>query len=104
MDIEYFAAILSDFLNDSLLEASVSGGELDAIQRTLTIMAGGSQETFDTVLPVLKATGKKFILMRDSGAVQVARAANLIMVAARMAAMGVLLFFSQKAGVDPQKL
>jgi 2-hydroxy-3-oxopropionate reductase len=34
----------------------------------------------------------------------VAKAANQIMVAAQMVAMGELLIFSQKAGVDPQKV
>jgi 2-hydroxy-3-oxopropionate reductase len=38
------------------------------------------------------------------GAGQVAKAANQIMVAAQMVAMGELLIFSQKAGVDPQKV
>ncbi len=42
--------------------------------------------------------------MGDSGAGQVAKAANQIMVAAQMAAMGELLLFSQKSGVNPQKV
>jgi 2-hydroxy-3-oxopropionate reductase len=88
----------------SCLDAPVSGGEIGAIQGTLTIMVGGSQETFDKALPVFKAMGKKFTLVGESGAGQVAKAANQIMVAAQMVAMGELLVFSQKAGVDPEKV
>jgi 2-hydroxy-3-oxopropionate reductase len=101
------ARMVAERLKDvgiSSLDAPVSGGEIGAIQGTLTIMAGGSQETFDKALPVFKAIGKKFTLVGDSGAGQVAKAANQIMVAAQMVAMGELLVFSQKAGVDPQKV
>jgi 2-hydroxy-3-oxopropionate reductase len=40
----------------------------------------------------------------DAGAGQVAKAANQIMVAAQMVAMGELLVFSKKSGVDPRKV
>jgi 2-hydroxy-3-oxopropionate reductase len=38
------------------------------------------------------------------GAGQIAKAANQIMVAAQMVAMGELLIFAKKAGADPQKV
>jgi 2-hydroxy-3-oxopropionate reductase len=40
----------------------------------------------------------------ESGAGQVAKAANQIMVAAQMVAMGELLVFARKAGVDARKV
>jgi 2-hydroxy-3-oxopropionate reductase len=40
----------------------------------------------------------------DAGAGQIAKAANQIMVAAQMVAMGELLIFAQKAGADPRKV
>jgi len=55
-------------------------------------------------MPVLMATGKTVTHVGDAGAGQVAKAANQIMVAAQMVAMGELLVFSKKAGVDPRKV
>jgi len=48
--------------------------------------------------------GKTITHVGEAGAGQVAKAANQIMVAAQMVAMGELLIFSQKAGVDPEKV
>ena len=48
--------------------------------------------------------GKTVTHVGEAGAGQVAKAANQIMVAAQMVAMGELLIFSQKAGVDPVKV
>jgi 2-hydroxy-3-oxopropionate reductase len=48
--------------------------------------------------------GKTITHVGEAGAGQVAKAANQIMVAAQMVAMGELLVFSKKAGVDPRKV
>nr|HMN62176.1 NAD-binding protein [Anaerolinea sp.] len=45
---------------------------------------------------------KTITLIGGPGAGQIAKAANQIMVAAQMAALGELLIFAQKAGADPQ--
>jgi 2-hydroxy-3-oxopropionate reductase len=71
---------------------------------TLAIMVGGPAEALDRVMPVFQAMGKTVTHVGAAGAGQVAKAANQIMVAAQMVAMGELLIFSQKAGVDPQKV
>jgi 2-hydroxy-3-oxopropionate reductase len=55
-------------------------------------------------MPVFQAMGKTVTHVGEAGAGQVAKAANQIMVAAQMVAMGELLIFSQKAGVDPVKV
>jgi 2-hydroxy-3-oxopropionate reductase len=86
------------------LDAPVSGGDIGAKNGTLTIMVGGPQAALDTVMPVFQAMGKAVTRVGDAGAGQVAKAANQIMVAAQMAAMGELLIFARKAGVDPQKV
>jgi len=86
------------------LDAPVSGGDVGARNATLTIMVGGPQETYDKVMPVFQAMGKTFTLVGGSGAGQIAKAANQIMVAAQMAAMGELLIFSQKAGAEPARV
>ena len=86
------------------LDAPVSGGDIGARNGTLAIMVGGPAEALEKVLPVFQAMGKMVTHVGDAGAGQVAKAANQIMVAAQMVAMGELLIFSQKAGVDPQKV
>jgi 2-hydroxy-3-oxopropionate reductase len=86
------------------LDAPVSGGDIGARNGTLAIMVGGPLEALEKVLPVFQAMGKTVTHVGEAGAGQVAKAANQIMVAAQMVAMGELLIFSQKAGVDPQKV
>jgi 2-hydroxy-3-oxopropionate reductase len=86
------------------LDAPVSGGDIGARNGTLAIMVGGPAEALEKVLPVFQVMGKTVTHVGDAGAGQVAKAANQIMVAAQMVAMGELLIFSQKAGVDPQKV
>ena len=86
------------------LDAPVSGGDIGARNATLTIMVGGDASALKKAMPVLMAMGKTVTHVGDSGAGQVAKAANQIMVAAQMVAMGELLVFSKKAGVDPRKV
>lgn len=86
------------------LDAPVSGGDIGAKNGTLTIMVGGEAEALEKAMPVLQAMGKTITHVGDAGAGQVAKAANQIMVAAQMVAMGELLVFSKKAGVDPRKV
>ena len=86
------------------LDAPVSGGDIGAKNGTLTIMVGGEAEALEKVTPVFQAMGKTITHVGEAGAGQVAKAANQIMVAAQMVAMGELLVFSKKAGVDPRKV
>jgi 2-hydroxy-3-oxopropionate reductase len=86
------------------LDAPVSGGDIGARNATLTIMVGGDASALEKAMPVLIAMGKTVTHVGSAGAGQVAKAANQIMVAAQMVAMGELLVFSKKAGVDPRKV
>jgi 2-hydroxy-3-oxopropionate reductase len=86
------------------LDAPVSGGDIGARNATLAIMVGGPIEALDRVMPVFQVMGKTITHVGQAGAGQVTKAANQIMVAAQMVAMGELLIFAQKAGVDPQKV
>lgn len=86
------------------LDAPVSGGDIGARQGTLAIMVGGPIEAFEKVRPIFAAMGKTITHVGEAGAGQIAKAANQIMVAAQMVAMGELLVFTKKAGADPQKV
>lgn len=86
------------------LDAPVSGGDIGARNGTLTIMVGGDQEALEKVRPVLEAEGKTITHIGGPGSGQIAKAANQVMVAAQMVAMGELLILAQKAGADPRKV
>lgn len=86
------------------LDAPVSGGDIGARNATLTIMVGGTAEALEKVMPALRAVGKTITHIGGSGAGQIAKACNQIMVAAQMVAMGELLVFAKKAGADPVKV
>ncbi|HCE16789.1 MAG TPA: 2-hydroxy-3-oxopropionate reductase [Anaerolinea thermolimosa] len=86
------------------LDAPVSGGDIGARNGTLTIMVGGDREALEKVRPVLEAEGKTITHIGGPGSGQIAKAANQVMVAAQMVAMGELLILAQKAGADPRKV
>ena len=86
------------------LDAPVSGGDVGARAGTLTIMVGGPEQALERVMPVFQSIGKTITHVGESGSGQIAKAANQIMVAAQMVAMGELLVFAQKAGADPRKV
>ena len=88
----------------SALDAPVSGGDVGAIAGTLAIMVGGPKEAFDRALPVFEAMGQAITYVGKSGAGQVAKACNQIMVTAQMVAMAELLLLAQRAGVSPAKV
>ena len=99
----HIAEVLAD-KGVACLDAPVSGGDVGARNATLAVMVGGPAGALERVRPVLQAMGKTITHVGDSGAGQIAKAANQIMVAAQMVAMGELLIFAQKAGADPQKV
>ncbi len=97
------AAALAEHGVESL-DAPVSGGDVGAQAGTLAIMVGGPPSAFERALPVFEAMGKTITYVGDSGAGQVAKACNQVMVAAQMVGMAELLMLAQKAGVAPQRV
>ena len=91
-------------LGAEYLDAPVSGGDVGARQATLTIMAGGSQSTFERVKPLLALLGKNLTLVGECGAGQTCKVANQIVVALTIEAVGEALLFASKSGVDPGKV
>ncbi len=63
------------------LDAPVSGGEIGAKNASLTIMAGGSEATFEQVKPIFQLMGKNITLVGESGAGRTCKVANQIIVA-----------------------
>jgi 2-hydroxy-3-oxopropionate reductase len=88
----------------AFLDAPVSGGEPKAIDGTLAIMVGGDQKIFDTVKPILEKMGSSVVLVGDTGAGNVTKLANQIIVALNIAAVSEAFVLATKAGVDPLKV
>lgn len=99
----HVAAVLAE-KGVGCLDAPVSGGDIGAREGTLAIMVGGPVQVLEQVLPIFNVVGKTITHVGESGAGQVAKAANQIMTAAQMVAMGELIIFAQKAGADPRKV
>ncbi len=91
-------------LGIEMLDAPVSGGEVGAINATLSIMVGGSEQAFDRAQPLFQAMGKNIVRIGDAGAGQVTKAANQIVVALTIEAISEALVLATKAGVDPSKV
>ena len=87
-----------------MLDAPVSGGDVGAINATLSIMVGGKPEVFERVKPVFEAMGKNIVRVGDHGAGQVAKACNQIVVAVTIEGVAEALVFARKNGVDPAKV
>lgn len=86
------------------LDAPVSGGEVGAKAATLSIMVGGSADTFERALPLFKAMGKNITHVGGNGDGQTAKVANQIIVALNIQAVSEALLFAAKNGADPAKV
>ncbi len=87
-----------------MLDAPVSGGEKGAVEGTLSIMVGGSAEGFARALPLFQAMGSNIVHVGPSGAGQVTKACNQLVVAATIEAVAEALVLAERSGVDPAKV
>lgn len=88
----------------SMLDAPVSGGDVGAINGTLSIMVGGSAQDFERAKPLFAVMGKTIVHVGDSGAGQVTKAANQVVVALVIAAVSEALVLGARGGVAPEKI
>ncbi|MEE2908363.1 MAG: NAD(P)-dependent oxidoreductase [Planctomycetota bacterium] len=82
------------------LDAPVSGGDVGAIKGTLSIMVGGEQKDFDTMLPAFEAMGATVVHQGPAGSGQRTKLANQILVAVHTMATAEALLFAKRAGLD----
>lgn len=87
-----------------MLDAPVSGGERGAISGELTIMVGGDKTAFDRCVPLFEVMGASAVLVGESGAGQIAKACNQIIVAGTIEMVAEALTLARNSGVDPQKV
>lgn len=86
------------------LDAPVTGGDLGAINGTLTIMVGGEVADYEAVLPILSVFGKSITLHGAPGFGQHAKMANQIGIAGALIGMAEVLTYAEQVGLDPEKV
>jgi 2-hydroxy-3-oxopropionate reductase len=87
----------------TMLDAPVSGGEIGAINGTLSIMVGGNADAFAMVKPLLDVMGnpERVVRIGDAGAGQVCKLCNQMVLAGTIASVGEAFALARKAGVNP---
>ena len=86
------------------IDAPVSGGTVGAEQGTLAIMAGGKAEHIEFVRPLIAELASRFTRMGESGAGQVTKLANQVIVASLFPVIAEALRLAEAAGVDAKKI
>jgi len=88
------------------LDAPVSGGEIGAIDGTLTFMVGGDAAALARVQPLLAHMGKaeRIVHVGPSGAGQICKACNQLVIGGTMLAVAEAIALARKAGVDGAKV
>ena len=82
------------------IDAPVSGGNLGALNGTLTVMCGGEAAAFDAMRPVALAFSKAVTLLGASGAGQLAKMVNQVAIAGLVQGLAEAIAFGEKAGLD----
>ncbi len=84
----------------AFIDAPVSGGQAGAESGVLSIMAGGEQEVFDSVEPVLSAYGRTITRLGPTGAGQQCKMVNQVCVAGIVQGLAEGVRLAQAAGLD----
>jgi len=88
----------------TMIDAPVSGGTAGATAGTLTFIVGGPSEALEKARPILQAMGKNIFHAGDSGAGQVAKICNNMLLAIHMAGTAEALNLGVSNGLDPKVL
>lgn len=86
------------------LDAPVSGHQAKAEDGTLSVMAGGSAEAFETVRPYLEMMGSRILYMGPSGSGQLTKMINNCALNICTASFCELMPVGVKLGLSPEKL
>jgi 2-hydroxy-3-oxopropionate reductase len=86
----------------TMLDAPVSGGEIGAINASLSIMVGGDEAAFTRVQPILAAMGnsERIVRIGESGAGQICKICNQIAIGGALAGVSEAFALAKKAGVN----
>ena len=102
---ERLAKVVAD-TGGSMLDAPVSGGEIGAVNASLSIMVGGDEATFHKMKPVLDKMGnpERVVYIGRSGAGQVCKICNQIAIGGALAGVSEAFALAKKAGVDAARV
>jgi 3-hydroxyisobutyrate dehydrogenase/2-hydroxy-3-oxopropionate reductase len=84
------------------LDAPVSGGPAGAAAGTLTVMVGGGEAPFERARPIFEAFGSTIRLCGPTGAGQVVKLVNQLLVGVHTAAIAEAAVFGAALGADPE--
>lgn len=87
-----------------MIDAPVSGGTGGAVAGTLTFIVGGNAADLDAARPLLEKMGRNIFHAGDSGAGQVAKICNNMLLGILMAGTAEALSLGVKNGLDPKVL
>jgi len=82
------------------IDAPVSGGQVGAVNGTLSIMIGGKKEVVDAVIPLFEVFGKNMVYQGKAGAGQHTKMCNQVTIAGTMIGVCEGLIYGAKAGLD----
>lgn len=99
-----FAARLKQANGMEWIDAPVSGGVKGAADGTLAIMCGGDADAFARARPVMAHYAANINLMGPSGAGQVTKLCNQVIVGSNLAVLAEAIRLAQNAGVDARLL
>jgi 3-hydroxyisobutyrate dehydrogenase len=87
----------------SFLDAPVSGGPSGAAEGTLTMMVGGSDEDFAMAEPLLSILSARAVHVGPSGAGNIVKLVNNLLVAAHLITTGEAIRLSEAAGLSAEQ-
>jgi len=99
-----FAKRLREATGAGWIDAPVSGGVPGAERGTLAIMAGGEAADIERVRPIVMTLCQRFTHMGPSGAGQITKLCNQILVGCTMALVAEATKLALNAGIDAAKL
>ncbi|MGN0172865.1 MAG: NAD(P)-dependent oxidoreductase [Acutalibacteraceae bacterium] len=82
------------------LDAPVTGGEIGAINGTLSVLVGGNKQDFDACKPIFSAMCKRAVYFGKAGSGQHAKLANQIMIGANVAGVCEAFIYAKNHGID----
>jgi 3-hydroxyisobutyrate dehydrogenase-like beta-hydroxyacid dehydrogenase len=86
------------------LDAPLSGGQAGAENGQLTIMVGGSEETFERARPVMDCYARAITLIGPAGHGQMAKMVNQVCIAGIVQGLAEGLHFAKRADLDVPKV
>lgn len=88
----------------SFLDAPISGGDVGAINGTLSIMAGGPKDAFQRAEPIFQAMGKTIVHCGPSGMGQQTKLCNQVICVLNILAAAEAVTLARKAGLDLDRM